>query len=174
MNVSYIFPSLFLAVAALFVMGAVLPLLLKDARRATISAFVPAAIASALTVALSILVLSSGAVVRFSSPLAVPVPSIGITFYIDGIAAFFMLIVGLVAATVSVYSLGYSSAHGGKYGGKSIGFLLNLFVLSMILVTATNNVFSDGQAISCTHPNCLSCLPDSPSTPSNLPSRLSL
>lgn len=40
--------------------------------------------------------------------------------------------------------------------------------------SATKTTFSDGQAISWIHPNCPSCLPDSPSTPSTLPSRLSL
>jgi hydrogenase-4 component B len=142
MNAADAYPVLFLAVIALYIAGAVLPLFFREARRAKVSAFVPAALASSLTVALAASILVSGAVVRISSVLAVSVPSIGFAFYVDGIAAFFMLIIGLVATAVSVYSLGYSGAYGGKYSIRSLGFLLNLFVLSMVLVTATDNVFS--------------------------------
>ena len=40
--------------------------------------------------------------------------------------------------------------------------------------SATNSVFSEGHAISCTQPNCLSSLPDLPSLPRTLPSRVIL
>jgi hydrogenase-4 component B len=136
------YTALFLAVIALFVAGALLPLIFKDARRATVAAFVPSAVASALAVALSASILFSGAIVRVASPLAEIVPSVGVAFYIDGVAAFFMLIIGLVAAAVCVYSLGYTGAYAGRHSVRSLGFLINLFVLSMILVTATDNVFS--------------------------------
>jgi len=142
LNASDVYPALFLAVVALFGTGALLPAFFKDARRATVSAFVPSAVASALAVALSSSILFTGAVVRIASPLAASVPSIAITFYIDGIAAFFILIIGIVATAVSVYSLGYSAAYAGRHSVRSLGFLLNLFVLSMILVTATDNVFA--------------------------------
>jgi hypothetical protein len=44
------------------------------------------------------------------------------------------------------------------------------FWMRQLRISATYRTFSDGQAISWTHPNCFSCLPDSPSQPSNLPS----
>src|SRR5208283_2305620 len=139
MNAADAYPILFLAVIALYIAGAVLPLFFREARRAVLPAFVPAAVASSLTVALAASILLSGMVVRVSSPLVVPVPSIGFAFYIDGIAAFFMLIIGLVATAVSVYSLSYSGAYAGRHSVRSLGFLLNLFVLSMVLVTTTDN-----------------------------------
>jgi hydrogenase-4 component B len=141
LDFSYAYPDLFLAVVALFVTGALLPLLLNT-RRGAIAAFVPAAIASALTAALSTLILFSGSTIRLAPPLTASIPSIGIALYIDGVSAFFMLIIGLVATAVSIYSLGYSGGSEEKRGVRSVGFLINLFVLSMILVVATNNVFS--------------------------------
>ncbi len=133
---------LFLAAIALYVAGALLPLLFRNGRNAAIASFVPAAFGSLLTIVLSASILVSGSVVRLSSSLAVPISSLSIALYVDGIAAFFMLIVGLVAISVSIYSLGYADAYSGKHSISALGSLLNLFVLSMLLVTATNNVFS--------------------------------
>jgi hydrogenase-4 component B len=142
MDIGDQYSILFLAAIGLYVVGALLPLLFRNARSAALASFVPAALASLLTVAFSALMLMSGSAVRVSSPLAAPIPSLSIELYVDGIAAFFMLIVGLVAISVSIYSLGYANAYSGKHSIRALGSLLNLFVLSMIMVTATNNVFS--------------------------------
>jgi len=123
LDFSYAYPDLFLAVVALFVTGALLPLLLNT-RRGAIAAFVPAAIASALTAALSTLILFSGSTIRLAPPLTASIPSIGIALYIDGVSAFFMLIIGLVATAVSIYSLGYSGGSEEKRGVRSVGFLV--------------------------------------------------
>jgi len=114
----------------------------RDPRREAVASFVPAVVASLLTVALSASVLLSGQVFRLSSPIIGALPSMSLSFYVDGIAAFFMLIIGLVATSVSVYSLGYAGSYAGTHSVRAMGSLLNLFVLSMVLVTATNNVFS--------------------------------
>src|SRR5689334_14809430 len=52
--------------------------------------------------------------------------------------------------------------------------LSNSFCTRQFRISATYSVFSFGHAISWIQPNCLSCLPDSPSTPSTLPSSDSL
>src|SRR5262245_33576601 len=53
--------------------------------------------------------------------------------------------------------------------GRSMSFCTRQFRIS-----ATYTSFSDGHASSWIQPNCLGCLPDLPSQPSTLPSRLSL
>jgi len=136
------FPTLFLAIVALFIAGGLLPLAFRNPRREAIASFVPAAGSSLLTIVLSASVLLSGSVFRLSIPIIETLPSISLSFYVDGIAAFFMLIIGLVATSVSIYSLGYAGSYSGKHSIKALGSLLNLFVLSMLLVTATSNVFS--------------------------------
>ncbi len=115
---------------------------MRDPRREAIASFVPAAASSLLTVALSVSVLLSASAFRLSSPMIEGMPSISLSFYVDGTAAFFMLIIGLVSASVSIYSLGYAGSYSGKHSIKVLGSMLNLFVLSMVLVTATNNAFS--------------------------------
>ncbi len=141
MNISDSYALLFLGALALYLLGALLPLVLHEGRAAAAS-FVPAAFASLLTVALSISTIVSGAVLRIAPPAAMPIPSLDFSFYVDGVAAFFMLIIALVALSVSIYSLGYAKAYSGKHSVRALGFLLNLFVVSMLLVTATDNVFS--------------------------------
>ena len=135
-------PTLLLAVVSLFTVGALLPLALRDPSREALASFVPAAVASILTVVLSASTLLSGSVFRLSSPIVGALPSMSLSLYVDGVSAFFMLIIGLVATSVSIYSLGYAGSYSGKHSIKALGSLTNLFVLSMLLVTATNNVFS--------------------------------
>src|SRR5260221_12239975 len=48
------------------------------------------------------------------------------------------------------------------------------FCTRQLRSSATKTTFSEGHAISWIHPNCFDCLPDSPSTPSTLPSSESL
>ena len=133
---------MFPAILLLFFAGTLLPLVFRDPRRETVASFVPAAVSSLLTVALSAWVLLSGSVLRLSSPVVQALPWMSLSFFVDGTSAFFMLIIGLVSTSVSVYSLGYTGYYAGKHGIRTLGSLLNLFVLSMVLVTATNNAFS--------------------------------
>ena len=142
MNISDGYSALFLGALALYLTGALLPLLLREGLGAGKASFGLSALASSLTVALSVSMIVSGSVVRISSPLATPIPSLDFALYVDGIAAFFVLIIALVTLSVSIYSMGYIKAYSGKHSVRALGFLLNRFVLSMLLVTATNNVLS--------------------------------
>src|SRR5271169_6638338 len=134
--------ALFLGALLLYFAGAVLPLFLRGKRESAVSAFLPAALGSLLVVIFAASVIVSGSVIRISSAFAAPVPALDFSLYVDGIAAFFMLIIGLVALSVSVYSIGYSQSYYGKHSIAALGFLVNLFVISMLLVTATDSVFS--------------------------------
>ncbi len=133
---------LFSATVLLFAAGALLPLVFRGERKATFASFVPAALGSLLAVALAVSVILSGSDLSISSPLAPPVPSLKMEFFVDGMSAFFMLIIGVTSLAVSIFSIGYSSEYYGKRSIKALGFLFNLFVLSMLLVTASDNVFS--------------------------------
>lgn len=133
---------LFQAVVFIFVAGALLALFFREGKKATTASFGSLAAGSLLTIILSASLLFSGEAFRITLPLAAPLPFLKMEFYIDGMAAFFLLIIGLVTTAVSIYSMGYSSEYYGKRSIKALGFLLSLFVLSMLLVTASNNVFS--------------------------------
>lgn len=133
---------LFQAAALSFVMGALLPLVFRKDKKASVASFAPAALGSVLTIALAASIAISSTILEVPLPFAAAAPEIEFQFYIDGMSAFFMLIIGLVTLAVSIYSIGYSSEYYGKSSVKALGFLFNLFVLSMILVTTSDNVFS--------------------------------
>lgn len=132
---------LFEAAVLSFVVGALLPIAFREGKRAIISAFTPAAVGSLLLVAMSASMALSGSELEISSPFAAPVSALSFEFYVDGMAAFFMLIIGLVTLAVSIYSIGYVSEYS-KHSKRALGFLFNLFVLSMFLVTASDSAFS--------------------------------
>jgi hydrogenase-4 component B len=133
--------SLFQATVILFLAGSVAPLLFKEGRRAVLGSFVPAIAGSLAAIALGTSVALSGSTFDFSLPYG-PMEQLNMHFHVDGIAAFFMLLVGLVTLAVSIYSVGYSVEYFGKRSTRALGLLLNVFVLSMFLVTAADNVFS--------------------------------
>lgn len=126
-----------------FVIGAILPLFApKDGRTVSIVSFGFAALGSLMVIALALSIGFSGSELRLTSSMTSALPTQIIDFRVDGMAAFFMLIIGAVALAVSVYSIGSSSEYYGRRSIKALGLLFNLFILSMILVTASNNVFS--------------------------------
>lgn len=136
------YSTLFQASVLSFVVGAVLPLAFREGKKTAIASFAPSALGSLLLVALSASVTLSSSTLEFSSPFAASVPLLSIEFQVDGMAAFFMLIIGMVTLAVSIYSIGYVSEYSEKRSKRALGFLFNLFVLSMFLVTASDNAFS--------------------------------
>ena len=137
-GVSY--AALFLASVALYILGGLIPFVLGEKRAA--SSFVLPSAASLLVVATSASMIFSGSTFRLSSPVAVPTQALVFSFYADGMSAFFMLMIGLVGLSVSVYSLGYARSYLGRHSVRALALLFNMFVVSMLLVTATDNVFS--------------------------------
>ena len=134
------YPALYVAAVALYLFGAVVPFILGE-RRAAPSFWLPAA-ASLLVVITSLSMIFSGSAFRLSSPLGVPVQGLGFSFYVDGVSAFFMLILGTVGFAVSVYSVGYAGSYYGRHSIRLLAFLFDAFVLSMLLVIASDDVFS--------------------------------
>ena len=70
------------------------------------------------------------------------VHGVSLSFRIDGLSAFFLLIISLLAVAVSIYSFGYVTEY---YEKKNVGLLgggLNLFLLSMIVVVTVDNAFA--------------------------------
>jgi hydrogenase-4 component B len=133
--------TLFQATIVLFLAGSFAPLLFKEGKRAVLASFIPAIAGSLSAIILGSFVALSGSAFNFSLPYG-PVEQLSLHFHVDGMAAFFMLIIGLVTIAVSIYSLGYSKEYFGKRSIRALGLLINLFVFSMFLVTAADNVFS--------------------------------
>jgi hydrogenase-4 component B len=130
--------SLFQLVVVLFTSGALLGLFSRNSRFTRILTFVPTMIGSFFTVIFSVSV-----ILEKPFQLIVPnlLPFINLEIKVDGIAAFFMLLISIVSFAVSLYSIGYSKEYEAKKRTSVFGFLFNIFILSMILVVASNNSF---------------------------------
>jgi hydrogenase-4 component B len=93
------------------------------------------AIAALLGIIFSILVifgdtfsydLSSGSYLKFG-------------FFVDRLSAFFILVISISVFAVSIYSIGYVREYFGKKNIGYLGFLYNIFILSMIFVASADN-----------------------------------
>ncbi len=133
LNSQYIFEASF----GLYVLGAITAVLLNGRMRAcTIASFGSSAVASILGIAGALGVILSGPL-KLALPILIPLTDMSL--YIDGLSAFFIIVISLAALAVSIYSFGYTREY---YGIKSIGllgFLYNIFILSMLLVVSANN-----------------------------------
>ncbi|MDE1798072.1 MAG: hydrogenase 4 subunit B, partial [Candidatus Micrarchaeota archaeon] len=93
----------------------------------------------------SLLALAAGVSVLLGAPAApLALASLGplgtLSFGLDPLSAFFVSIVALVGLAVSIYSFGYVDEYARKgYSLGRLGFLYNIFLLSMILVPAAQN-----------------------------------
>ena len=92
-------------------------------------------------IALAVRVLIAG------EPFALTVPALltvggGVALRLDGLGAFFLLLIGVVAAPAALYGVGYSAAYAGRYSLRWLGAMLNLFLLTMSLVVLADNVLT--------------------------------
>ncbi|WP_422784998.1 proton-conducting transporter membrane subunit [Ruminiclostridium sufflavum] len=68
------------------------------------------------------------------------IPFFSLSFNIDNLSAFFILIISIVTFVVSLFSYTYMSHYFFKRNISIFGFLYNLFVLSMILLVSSSNL----------------------------------
>jgi len=133
---------LFFLALALFVLGTVVPLLgiSRDRRDIRVFSLACTAAASVLLAVFALPVLLSGTTFTFTAWQAFP--GIEISFFIDRLAAFFLLLIGTVAACTAVYATGYiEHMEGGDRRNLLCGGM-GLFVLAMTLVVSSQNTFS--------------------------------
>jgi hydrogenase-4 component B len=129
---------LFQITILLFLGGALLGLLSRNGRFARHAIFVPSMIGSIFTIIFSISIIMDK---PFTWIIPNTIPFVNFEIFVDGIAAFFLLIIGIVSFAVSLYSIGYSKEYEIKKRTSALGFLFNMFILSMVLVVASNNAF---------------------------------
>jgi hydrogenase-4 component B len=127
---------LFLGSIATYLIGAISALIFyKKNRLCTYASFLSASIASILGIIFSFSVLFGN---TFSYvPQGTMLLSYG--FFVDKLSSFFILVISITAFAVSIYSTGYVTEYFGKKNIGYLGFLYNIFILSMILVVSANN-----------------------------------
>src|SRR5437867_8630266 len=99
-----------------------------------------AAVAGTLAVLSALTVLSSGISPAFSFSPSLPV--LALSFKLDPLAAIFLLLIGVVAVPVALFSIGYTAHHQAERSSALPGFMLHAFLLSMSLVVLAANVFT--------------------------------
>ncbi|WP_027630818.1 proton-conducting transporter membrane subunit [Ruminiclostridium cellobioparum] len=68
------------------------------------------------------------------------IPFINLNFKIDNLAAFFLLLIGIVTSIVSIYSFSYMKRFFTIKNVGVFGVFYNLFILSMVMLAASNNI----------------------------------
>lgn len=121
-----------------FLVGAILGILSRNSRFARHTIFVPSMIGSIFTIMFSIDVMIGK---PFTWTIPNVIPFFNLEIFVDGVSAFFLLIIGIVSFAVSLYSIGYSKEYQVEKRTSALGFLFNTFILSMILVVTSNNAF---------------------------------
>lgn len=131
--------SMFFAFIIVSLAGAVLSAFLgKRERVARLVSFGAAAISSLLGLAVSLEVLLGGSVVTLAIPTSVP--ALGhFSLVVDSLSAYFLLAISILAFCVSVYSIGYTKEYEGRYSTGAMGFVFNVFLLSLVLVVTASN-----------------------------------
>ena len=69
-------------------------------------------------------------------------PLTGLALRIDGLSAFFLIVIGVVGAAVAVYGFGYSAAYEGRHSLGLLGAMLNVLLLSMSVQVMADNALT--------------------------------
>ena len=88
------------------------------------------------------LIFSIGALITQSTlttTLPTSFPMFNISLHIDPLAAFFILIVSLIALPASLYGIGYMKQYAKEYNLGVFGFFYNIFLISLLLVITAHN-----------------------------------
>lgn len=97
---------------------------------------------AAAGLALGIATFHSTALFSASVPGLLPAAG-GLALRLDGLGAFFLILIGLGAIPAAIYGAGYSKAYeDGRASLRQLGVMLNLFLLSMSLVTMADNALT--------------------------------
>jgi hydrogenase-4 component B len=134
--------SLFLILVSGYGIGALAALLgfRQASKRVLVAA--GATVGAAAGLALGMVVIHSTVPFSVSVPGLLPLAG-GLALRLDGLGAFFLILIGLGAIPAAIYGAGYSKAYeDGRASLRQLGVMLNLFLLSMSLVTMADNALT--------------------------------
>ncbi|MCX6069214.1 MAG: hydrogenase 4 subunit B [Chloroflexi bacterium] len=91
---------------------------------------------------LGVMALVSGEPVRFGNSILSFLPLTGFALRLDGLGAFFLIVIGLVGTSAALYGFGYSAAYEGRYSLRMLGIMLNALLLSLSLQVLADNALT--------------------------------
>src|SRR6266536_6574954 len=132
--------TLFLVMISAYLLGTLAALL--GGRSAVGHWFVAAGavVGSVAGLALGVLVISSGIPLTFTSTRLLPLT--GVALRLDGLGAFFLVVVGLVGCASAIYAFGYSAQYAGRYSLRLMGVMFNLLLLALSLQVMADNALT--------------------------------
>jgi hydrogenase-4 component B len=69
-------------------------------------------------------------------------PLTGFTLHVDGLSAFFLVVIGVVGSAVAIYGFSYSAAYEGRYALRLLGAMLNVLLLSLSVQVMADNALT--------------------------------
>ncbi len=69
-------------------------------------------------------------------------PLTGLAIHVDGLSAFFLVVIGLVGTAAAIYGFGYSAAYQGRYSLRLLGAMFNVLLLSLSLQVMAGNALT--------------------------------
>jgi hydrogenase-4 component B len=66
----------------------------------------------------------------------------GVAVRVDGLSAFFLVVIGLAGLPAALYGFGYSASYEGRYSVRALGALLNVLLLSLVLQVAADDALT--------------------------------
>ncbi|HZS06502.1 MAG TPA: hydrogenase 4 subunit B [Blastocatellia bacterium] len=133
---------LFLILVSGYGFGALTALLVTRGAAGRMLTAAGAVVGAGAGLMLGIGLISSGSVFSVSVPGLLPVAG-GLQLRLDGLGAFFLILIGLGAIPAAIYGAGYSKAYeDGRASLGQLGVMFNFFLLSLSLVTMADNVLT--------------------------------
>jgi len=97
-------------------------------------------IGAAAGLALGVAHLTSGQLLRLSTEFVLPLT--GSALRLDGLGAFFLILIGVVGIPASIYGFGYSEAYEGRYSLRLLGMMFNILPLVLSLQVLADNALT--------------------------------
>jgi hydrogenase-4 component B len=132
--------TLFLLMSSGYVLGALAALLGGHGTAGRWLAAAGATVGSIAGLSLGALVIASGSPLTFTSARLLPLT--GVALRLDGLGAFFLVVVGLVGCAAAIYAFGYSAQYAGRYSLRLVGAMFNLLLLVLSLQVMADNALT--------------------------------
>lgn len=99
-----------------------------------------ACVGSAAGLALGLSAIIAGQAFTLTSARILPLT--GLMVHLDGLSAFFLVIIGLLGLAAAIYGFGYSASYEGRYSLRMIGAPLNVLLLSLSCCVMAGNALT--------------------------------
>ncbi|MBI2955212.1 MAG: hydrogenase 4 subunit B [Chloroflexi bacterium] len=129
-------PYVPLAPVALYALGALMALV--ERRAPARMPHLTALVASVIGLTIAIRALLAGTIYQLAAFSVTPFASI--SFRLDPLSAFFLLVISLIAVAASLYAIGYLGSEPGSIAGLAAAY--NGFLAAMVLVVLADSVFA--------------------------------